>query len=74
MEPYSFTLIIWLAIGEIGDGYTEHRFDGFTRDECWAAAAEARQKLTKPFHGSAFMPWCQTTTEPVRTRPRLRAV
>jgi hypothetical protein len=57
----TFTLIIWLAVGEIGDGYREYRFGGFSEEECEAAAQLARKKLTKPFQGSAFMPHCQTT-------------
>jgi hypothetical protein len=61
MDPYGFTLIIWLAIGDIGDGYTEHRFDGFSREECYEAAQLAKEKLTKRFQGGAFMPHCQTT-------------
>lgn len=55
-----YTLIIWLALGDIGDGYREHRFDGFTREECQAAAAAAK-KLNKPFQGGAYYPRCQTT-------------
>jgi hypothetical protein len=61
VDPYTFTLVIWLARAEIGDGYDEHRFDGFSKEECWAAAQLAKEKLMKPWQGSAFMPYCQTT-------------
>jgi len=63
MGMETFTLVIWLAVGDIGDGYREHRFDGFSREECYAAAQLAEEKLMKPFQGSAYHPRC------VKTRP-----
>jgi hypothetical protein len=57
----SFTLVIWLAIADPGDGYRENRFDGFSKDECWAAAQLAKEKLMKPWQGSAFYPNCVDT-------------
>jgi hypothetical protein len=56
-----YTLIIWLARAEIGDGYDEHRFAGLSRDECFEAAQAAKAKLMKPWQGSSRMPHCQTT-------------
>ena len=41
----TFTLVIWLAVADLGDGYREHRFDGFSKDECWAAAQLAKEKM-----------------------------
>lgn len=57
----TFTLVVWLAIGDLGDGYREHRFNGFSEDECWAAARLAKEKLMKPWQGSAFYPYCIDT-------------
>jgi hypothetical protein len=56
-----YTLIVWLARAEIGDGYDEHRFAGLSRDECFEAAKAAKEKLMKPWQGSSRMPHCQTT-------------